>query len=60
MGEQLDEDAVRAHIDETLEAAKGCKLEITQRDVYTINHDISKARRYVAIIREEIEKHWQA
>ena len=35
----------------TLEAARGCKLEITQRDVYTINHDISKARRYVAIIR---------
>ncbi len=60
VGEQLDEDAVRAHIDETLEAARGCKLEITQRDVYTINHDISKARRYVAIIREEIEKHWQA
>ena len=47
-------------MDETLEAAKGCKLEITQRDVYMINKDISKARRYVSIIREEIAKHWNA
>lgn len=59
VGENLDEDAVRVHIDATLEAAKGCRLEIAQRDVYTINRDISKARRYVQIIREEIEKYWQ-
>ena len=32
----------------------------TQRDVYTINKDISKAHRYVSIIREEIAKHWNA
>jgi len=25
-----------------------------------INKDISKARRYVSIIREEIAKHWNA
>lgn len=58
IGTQLDEEAFRKHIDTTLEAAKGCKLEITQRDVYTINSDISKAHRYVEIIREEIEKYW--
>lgn len=58
VGENLDEDAFRAHIRATLEAAHGCELEITQRDVYSINHDIAKAQRYVAIIREEIEKHW--
>ncbi len=60
VGGQLDEQAVREHIRETLMAARGCKLEITQRDVYTINHDISKAKRYVEIIREEIADHWQA
>ena len=60
VGTELDEEAFRKHMDETLEAAKGCKLEITQRDVYTINKDISKARRYVSIIREEIAKHWNA
>ncbi|MBS6196063.1 MAG: hypothetical protein KH828_10845 [Clostridiales bacterium] len=58
VGANMDEDAFRSHIDATLEAAKGCKLEITQRDVYTINKDISKAHRYVEIIREEIEKYW--
>jgi hypothetical protein len=54
----LDEDATRAHIRKTLIATKGCKVEIAQRDVYTIHNDIAKARRYVEIIREEIEKNW--
>lgn len=59
VGKNLDEDAFRAHIRTTLEAASGCKLEITQRDVYTIDHDVSKAKRYVEIIREEIADHWK-
>lgn len=58
IGSVLDEDAVRKHIRESLAAAKGCKLEITQRDVQTINHDIGKARRYVDIIKEEIVNNW--
>ena len=56
---ELDEDAFRAHIRKTLQTARGCHVEITQRDVYTIHHNEDKARRYVAIIREEIEKNWQ-
>lgn len=56
----LDEDALRSHIRKSLEAAKGCHMEITQRDVYTIHNDVDKAKRYVAIIREEIENHWKA
>ncbi len=55
----LDEDAVREHIKKSLLAARGCKMEITQRDVYTIHNDIPKAKRYVEIIREEIEKNWK-
>lgn len=58
VGTALDEEAVRAHIRKTLHAARGCKLEITQRDVYTISNDINKARRYVDIIKEEIENCW--
>lgn len=58
VGSSLDEPAFRAHIQKSLRAARGCEMEITQRDVYTINHDIGKAKRYVEIIREEIEKHW--
>ena len=55
----LDEDAFRSHIRKSLLAARGCKMEITQRDVYTIHHDIGKARRYVEIIRDEIDKNWK-
>jgi hypothetical protein len=58
VGEHLDEDAIRKHIRRTLKAAKGCTLEITQRDVYTISNNEAKARRYVEIIREEIAGHW--
>jgi len=58
VGQNLDEPALRKHIATTLKAAKGCTLEITQRDVYTINNNEAKAKRYVEIIREEIDKHW--
>ncbi len=59
VGTVLDEEAVRKHIRHSLECARGCRMEITQRDVYTINHDIPKARRYVELIRDEIERHWK-
>lgn len=56
---ELDEEALRAHIRKSLLAARGCKMEITQRDVYTIHHNEKKARRYVEIIRQEIEENWR-
>jgi len=58
IGQNLDEPALREHVRRTLKAAKGCTLEITQRDVYTINNDEGKARRFVEIIREEIASKW--
>jgi len=57
VGTALDEDAVRADIRRTIKAARGCTLEITQRDVYSINHDEEKVRRYVEIIHEECSRH---
>ena len=59
VGETLDEEGLRGHIRKTLRAAQGCELEFTQRDVYTINHDEEKVRRFIAIIREEIANHWK-
>lgn len=59
VGETLDEDGLREHIRKTLRAAQGCTLEFTQRDVYTINHDEEKAKRFIAIIREEIAANWK-
>ena len=56
VGTTLDEDACRKHIAETVEAAKNCKLEITVRDVYTVNNDPNKVKKFVDIIKEEIER----
>ena len=53
VGTVLDEEAVRESIRKTMKASEGCKLEITQRDVYTINNDPKKAKRYVDIIKAE-------
>jgi len=55
----LNEDGLREDIRRTLKAARGCKVEFAQRDVYTIHHDIGKAKRYIEIIREEIEDNWK-
>ena len=57
-GTTLDEEAFRSHIRKSLRAARGCSMEITQRDVYTINRDVKKAKRYVDIIKEEIVNCW--
>lgn len=60
VGSTLDEDGFRKHIETTLKTAHGCHVEITQRDVYTVNNDIDRVKRYVEIIRESIENCWQA
>ncbi|NMP38330.1 MAG: hypothetical protein GX051_09485 [Clostridiales bacterium] len=58
VGTTLDEDGFRKHIEATLKTARGCHVEITQRDVYTVNNDIDRVKRYVKIIRESIENCW--
>jgi len=58
VGNALDEEAFCNHISHTIKTARGCHLEITQRDVYKINYDIGKVKRYVGIIREAIEDYW--
>ena len=60
VSEVLDEDAWRAHIDKTLDAAKNCSLEITIRDVYTIHNNVDKAKRCVEIMKEAIADKWNA
>lgn len=56
VGDVLDEDAIRQHIRRTVDAAKGCTLEITQRDVYYVSKSKEKVARYVELIREELER----
>lgn len=58
VGNHLDEDAFSDHITKTLNAAKGCELEIIFRDIYTLNGNIQKPGRAVEIVRELIDKIW--
>ena len=60
VGYHFDADGFSEHIRKTMLAARGCKLEITMRDVYSLGGDPGKARRAVAIIRQLTETVWQA
>lgn len=51
----LDEEAVLACFRKTAQAAKGCKMEIAQRDVYMVGHSAEKVRRYVELARKGLE-----
>ena len=55
----LDEDGFRAHVRKTMRAARGCLLEFTFRDTYTLNGNLGKPRRAVEIVREEIQNTWE-
>lgn len=57
VGDSMDEDAVRKHYAETVEAARGCTLEFACRDIYCNNITPEKVRRYVEVARSEMEKH---
>ncbi len=57
VGTTLDEEGVHKHFQETVEAAKGCTLEIACRDVYCNNITPEKVHRYIEIAKEELEKH---
>ncbi len=58
VGREFDEDAFKKHILETINCARGCKLEISFRGVYALEGNLSKPRRAVEITRELIEDHW--
>ncbi len=52
----FDEDALRADINETLEAAKGCAIEFAMKDVHTLCGENWRMARWIEITREEIAK----
>lgn len=55
---ELDEDGFREHIKRTAIAARGCELEISFRDIYTVGSNLKKVRKAVDITRETLEKYW--
>lgn len=52
---EFDRDAFGKHIKETLDAAKGCYLEFSVRDVYTLGGNIPKIKEAVEIMRQMSE-----
>ena len=56
---RIDEEAVRADIRATLEAARGCILEIIMKDNHTLGGNPDNLVRWVRIAREEIAQRWK-
>lgn len=54
--QHLDEAAWAAHICASLQAARGCQMEIIIRDVYTLHGNLNNARRAVEVARREVDK----
>jgi len=57
VGANLDEDAFREYMTVTKSLTRGLTVEITQRDIYTVNNDMAKVRRYIEIIRDVFDSH---
>ena len=55
----FDEPAFRAHLLETIQAAAGCTLEFSYRDVYSLQGDPYRAKRAYSIAMDMFEKHWR-
>ncbi len=51
----LDEEATMDCFRKTAKAAKGCKIEIAQRDVYMIGYSAEKVKRFVELARIGLE-----
>jgi hypothetical protein len=49
----FDENAIRADIRNTLDVAKGCRVELIMKDVHTLNNEPARLARWVEIAREE-------
>ena len=59
-GDTFDADAIRADVRDALDKAGGCRLEIIMKDNHTLHNDPSRPGKWVALVREEIERRWKA
>ena len=56
VAKELDEDAWRSEIRNTLDATRGVLVEFLVRDVYSLHGNLGKLRRAVEITHEEIDR----
>jgi hypothetical protein len=52
----FDEAAIRADLRQTLDVARGCRLEIVMKDVHTLQDQPERLPRWVALARAEAER----
>ena len=55
----VNEKAFSEHIKKTLDAAKGCFLEFSYRDVYSLQKDIYRGKKVYETIMNCIDKYWE-
>jgi len=54
----FDEEGFSAHIVTTLKAARGCHLEFSFRDIYSLQGEKGRAKRAVQLVKKLIEEYW--
>ncbi|HQK21586.1 MAG TPA: hypothetical protein PLM66_01660, partial [Candidatus Latescibacteria bacterium] len=59
VGYGLAEDRVRAILTKDLEACRDCHVDITLKDVETVQSDPRRVRRWVALTRKVIDEVWK-
>ncbi len=57
MAPAYDLEAVRAHLDRTVDCARGCRLEIIQRDVYVTAEQPGRFVQWVELARQAAARH---
>ncbi|MCL2159371.1 MAG: hypothetical protein FWH48_08190, partial [Oscillospiraceae bacterium] len=55
---EFDEAGFSSHIEKTLKAARGCFLEFSYRDVYSLQGDIYRGKKTYETIQKCIDKFW--
>ncbi len=59
VGYDFDPDRIRAILTRDLAASKGCHVDITLKDVETVNGDPTRVPRWVKLTREVIDEVWE-
>ncbi len=55
----FDEQAIRAELRQTLEMARGCRVELIMKDVHTVDKHPERLPRWVELAREVIDEHYR-
>ncbi|MCC7262799.1 MAG: hypothetical protein IT369_09790 [Candidatus Latescibacteria bacterium] len=55
----FDEQAIRAELRQTLELARGCRIELIMKDVHTLDNHPERLPRWVQLAREVVDEYYR-